>query len=403
MDEAEALQLVDAHLDQQSVTPEQAAALAVWLRENPQHADRAFQRICLHSFLRNRMQYVSPPAGLPSADLLADEVMVRRGLGDSAAPLSTARRLHEYREPATRRNRLVVWTVGIGGALLIAALVTLAFLPPVGTEVRGLWAYEGFDYPPTEPPPPVGDRFNWPTSGGADGLDGGFGWSGPWRETAEKVSVIVGDIEANAWRATDRRRLGLLGYADAEGHVLASTGIQLRTAAGPLSTTVRPLDAKAFPESMVDERGIGRDGSVLWLSFLGQSFDGRGQGSFAYIQLGPDERGFRIGKLQGAPNGNWSAAVVLDGDEVYERWSKISSGQAALIVARIIFRPGAEDLAIWLDPTLGTEPPLSDAKIRMSVPDFRLTTLTISSRYTTDFDELRIGGTFADVTPLRKN
>lgn len=46
--------------------------------------------------------------------------------------------------------------------------------------------------------------------------------------------------------------------------------------------------------------------------------------------------------------------------------------------------------------------PLEAAVLRVPLPDFRLQKISIGSRDTADFDELRISGTFRDATPIRK-
>jgi hypothetical protein len=137
------------------------------------------------------------------------------------------------------------------------------------------------------------------------------------------------------------------------------------------------------------------------MSFLAQSFDGRGLGNFSYVQLGTDEAGFRVGKLAAVPSGNWSACGILDGAEMNVRWSDTPSGQPVLIVTRITFRPGDEEADLWINPRLEVEPATNAATLHVSVPNFRWNQLSIRSRYTTDFDEIRIGGSYRDVTPVR--
>lgn len=418
LDEVDAFELVDAHLDQQDVTPEQAAALAAWLKQHPDHADRAFRRIFLHTFLRQRLQYAAMTPGTDltrvaktndlseterSALLLnVDEAGVTslsRGNGGAAITLGSP-------TVSVVRHAAGVWwrswglALGIVGVLVMAAgwAISTLFLP--AAPPSGLWVYEGFEYPPTSPPAPLGDGSKWPTTGGIQGSNGGIGWAEPWREEASKVSILVADVVNNAWRANDRRSAHPLAYADAQGRVLKTAGIQLRTAAGPLSKSARSLAVTAFPDSLLADRAVGQDGSVVWLSFLAQSFDGRGLGNFAYLQLGTDLAGLRIGKLASVETGNWSAAGVRNGEEVNAVSSELSSGQAVLFVARITFKKGEDVVDIWIDPLLDKEPSGSTAAFHVTLPDFRFDQISISSRYTSDFDEIRLGGTFRDVTPV---
>lgn len=400
MDDKEALELLDAHLDHEILTLEQAERLRAWLVEYPEHADQAFRRIVVHGFLREGLQYAALPASVGGelrdepnleSQLLRGE-LITINVGDHTR---LDKKWGWLSLPWLFALSMAICLCGVAGWFGYSALL----LPSARTG--GLWAYEGFDYSPTSPPAPLGDGNKWPTSGGMQGLSGGSGWAEPWEETAAKVSVLIADVQANAWRASDMRKFGLLAYSDAQGHVLKSTGIQLRTAAGPTSATSRLLDVSAFPANLSDQHGLGRDGAVLWISFLAQSFDGRGLGNFSYVQLGTDAAGIRVGKLAAVPSGNWSACGILDGAETNVRWSDTPSGQPVLIVTRITFRSGNEEADIWINPRLEVEPATNAATLHVSLPDFRWNQLSIRSRYTTDFDEIRIGGRFRDVTPVR--
>ncbi|SFI37786.1 hypothetical protein [Planctomicrobium piriforme] len=398
MDDAQALELIDAHLDDQDITLEQAESLKVWLRENPEHADRAFHRLFLHAFLRQRLQYSALPA--PTGLVLAEQ-----SHNSALAPQLDFISDDASLDLNVKKNSRPQWPVWLlsGVICLIVAASWLAFrvVTSPGVAAPQLCVYEGFDYPATEPPPFLGDGSKWPTTGGLQGLAGGSGWAEPWQETAPKVSVLVADTAANAWRASDMRKFGPLGYADSQGRVLQSSGIQMRTAAGPVSTTRRRVNVTSFPALMTDEQGVGRDGAILWLSMLAQSFDGRGLGSFAFLQLGSEVAGFRLGKLASVPSGNWSASGVFEGTEANFRWSDVPSGEAVFLVARITFRPGAEEVDVWIDPSLEAEPSVKETSLHLSLPDFRFQELSVSSRYTTDFDEIRLGATFRDVAPIR--
>jgi hypothetical protein len=402
MDDREALELLDAHLDDQNITQEQANALSLWLRDHPEHADRAFQRIFLHSFLRQRMQF-GTLANTTAPLLPGDSGVISSGTSNilTLDPIEKV----DLTEPVVShppRSRFP-WLISAIAVCMLGVIGAIAY--PVYLEVTkppvGLWCYEGFDYPITTPPAPLGDGNKWPTSGGMQDLNGGTGWAEPWHEDEIKVSVLIADTHLNAWRSTDMRKYGPLIYADGKGNTLQTTGIQLRTAAGPVSTSVRKLNPKDFPPAVVDEQGIGKDGTVLWISFLAQSFDGRGIVNFAYVQFGDDHSAVRLGKIASVPSGNWAACGLVDGAEMNTRWSEISSGNAVMYLVRISFKQGGTMADVWLNPKLDHEPELSTATMHVPLPSFRLNQLSISSRYTTDFDELRIGGSFRDVTPLK--
>jgi hypothetical protein len=264
----------------------------------------------------------------------------------------------------------------------------------------GLYAYEGFEYPPTVPDP-SGERLRpWPKSGGLQDLGGGLGWAAPWQESGSKVAIVLAYPAEVVRTPKDMRKFGPLGYSDRHGNVLMSSGYQLRTATGLNSLSSRKLTLDAFPPEMQDERGLGRDGSVLWLSFLTLSFDSGGGARFAYLQLGTETAGFRIGKLPSVPSGNWSASGLLDQAQVNLRSSKVPSGETAFMVVRLTFRPGPELAEVWINPLLDKEPLSSETTMQLSLPDFRFDEVLIASRYSTDLDEIRLGGSFRDVAPL---
>ncbi len=104
--------------------------------------------------------------------------------------------------------------------------------------------------------------------------------------------------------------------------------------------------------------------------------------------------GFRIGKLGAAPLGNWTAVGLMTGDEVNLRSSVFPSGEMVFMVTRIVFRPGPEDATVWINPRLDVEPQPEDASLKLQVPDFRFDGIAIHANHSTDFDELRFGGTF---------
>ena len=199
------------------------------------------------------------------------------------------------------------------------------------------------------------------------------------------------------------RKFGPLGYSDAKGNILRSAGHQMRTATSPRSITMRRFDRDAFPESMRDENGLGRDGSVLWISLLAQSsLSTADRNRYSYLVIGSKlEAGFRIGKLGAAPSGNWTAVGLMTGSEVNLRSSAFPSGEMVFLLTRIVFRPGPEDALVWINPKLDVEPPEEDASLHLQVPDFRFDGAAIHANHSTDFDELRFGGTFRSVAPIR--
>lgn len=378
------MELIDAHLDGETLSDVDAAALTEWIKQNEKQADDAFRRIFLHSYLRQRIQTLGL---LPSME--GEKARLNRPQlgGDLDLPA-----------PSSRPYRFIPTILVL---IVLAAILGGLMLPSVSSLPRGPrsapFAYEGFDYAPYDAP--IGEN-EWPTEGGLNGLNGGLGFSDAWIEAGNLVSLIEANPSDHPWTHHDMRQFGMLGYSDRFGGILASSGNQLRTSAGPQSITSRRLDVAAAPERLQDGDALGADGSSLWLSFLTQSFDSSGDGRYAYLQLGQNDTGLRIGKLRTAPSGNWSAAAVTDGAEVNLRSSDKPSGEGVLIVARIDFRPGAEQATIWINPDLNEPPSDAQSTLRLPTPDFRLDQISIAGRYSTDFDEIRLGANFRDVTPI---
>lgn len=403
MDETEAFELIDAHLDRQPLTDEQSDALTAWISADPRRADEAFYRIFLHSYLRTRLQ-----AGLlvGSGELTVVNGAALGGPADSTLAIDPPLPQSTRRLAGPRRRRPLAIALGSIAVLLTAAFGFWSFSSRLAVPgpAEPPYAYEGFDYPATGLPKVPDSEFKWPTTGGLNGLAGGTGWDEPWEETNSKVAIVVdySDKEMH-WEPADMRKFGPLGYSDARGNVLQFSGHQMRTATSPRSITMRRFDPKAFPESMRDEGGLGKDGSVLWISLLAQSsLSTAERNRYSYLVIGSKSvAGFRIGKLGAAPSGNWTAVGLMTGAEVNLKSSTFPSGEMVLLVTRIVFRPGPEDALVWINPKLDEEPSPEEASLHLQVPDFRFDGAAIHANHSTDFDELRFGGTFRSVAPIR--
>lgn len=402
MNDAEAFELIDAHLDCQPLTEEQSDALTAWIKGDPRKADEAFSRIFLHSYLRMRLQ----------AGLLSDGAELAL-LSDSASavlPDFAGRRLVAAPAPERRRmvrTKILLLVAGciLASGISYSILHRFNVMPVLKPPVDKLFAYEGFDYPATMLPADFSNDDRWPTSGGLQNLAGGIGWSDPWQETDSKVAIIMDYSQKGLhWESNDMRKFGPLGYSDSRGNVLLFSGNQMRTATSPRSVSARKFRIEDFPESMRDGAELGADGSVVWFSFLAQSSVSSAEHNrYSYLMIGSKEvSGFRIGKLGAVPLGNWAAVGLLTGAEVNLRSSMYPSGEMVFLVTRIVFRPGPEHATVWINPRLNLEPAEEDASMRLQVPDFRFSGLAIRANHSADFDEIRFGSTFRSVTPVHQ-
>ncbi len=250
------------------------------------------------------------------------------------------------------------------------------------------FAYEGFDYP----------HRDWGTDGdhtpageGLMHLMGGTGWGSVWFESFDAsryngVAVYPGDAGSGGDGRTDP-----LSFTDGNGATLLTTGGQARTCYGTGSTSVRHLDLSTIPQSLLTGQStVGADGTSVWVSFLAQSYDGAGDGRYAYVALGDS---LRMGKI-GDPTGNWG---VADPGSVAFEVGSISSSDPVFFVARVDFVAGDEQASVWLNPPLDAQP--SSADLTLAVEDFTFTSVTLEGRYSTDFDEIRLGTSYEAVTP----
>lgn len=385
MDARRALELLDAHLDGEPLSEADSQALNVWIKQNERHADDAVRRMFLHAHLWRHLQPLPP---LPGIDADAVVLPRRSPARQWWGRVPMARSTHPWLPVVLFAGLLAM---GVGGWMVSRSGVRGNAL------VSQPFAYEPFDYPSPETPP---SESAWPTEGGLNGLDGGHGFAGGWVESGSLVAIVDTNPSYHPWKPNDLRQFRALGYSDRFGNTLVGSGNKLRTSAGPYSLTHRKLETRDVPQHLRDGQALGADGSSLWISFLAQSFDSSGAGRYAYLQLGQDEAGLRIGKLRNVPSGNWSAAAVVDDVVINVRASDKPSGEAVLVVARLDFRPGPDQATIWINPDLNVEPGDADSVLRLPLPDFRIDTIVICGRYSTDFDEIRLGDTFRDVAPI---
>lgn len=411
---------IDAYLDGEDLSPEEAERLEHWIKSDSQNADQAFRRVFLHSYLRQRFQVRSigeaqlkemrahqkEPLILPAES----EIEIQPGF--SPQPNSTQPEKKKKGTLLTWRWFLLVG-IGIVSTINLAVMfikdfqilydedkafeaitfesdyVKKTFL--MARKAAQPFLYEGFDYST--------DQLKEKETSGVNGLQGGLGWSGPWVDEGPEYATIIGDPKLQTTGKNDMRLFGPLGFSDQFGNMLLTHGGQFRSGASTESVAVRHIELQQVPFALSDKKGFGANGEILWLSFMAQSYDNAGEGRYAYLDFGNEESSLRIGKLASAVRGNWAAAGQVNGTEINTSSSEVLSGQAVLIVARILFRPGAEEVDLWLNPPLNQIPDLNDVDLRLMAPDLRIGRIKIVSNYSTDFDELRVGVSFVDVIP----
>jgi len=217
------------------------------------------------------------------------------------------------------------------------------------------------------------DSFEYPT-GSLNGDAGGTGFSGAWNSTGANVTSPG---------------LAYPGLATA-GNAVTFT---------PAGTNTNATASRALATT------FGADGTTVYISFLDQATNAGSR--FLGLSLfsgsptaGGTEQLF-IGKL----NGTNTFGITGGGSSAS---SQTSSSTLSLLVARIDFVTGPDTVTLYVNPTVGAPEPTAAATLTGvnigTFNDLRLAAGAGNSTGATTsvtgiMDELRLGNTFASVTP----
>jgi hypothetical protein len=272
----------------------------------------------------------------------------------------------------------------------VTAAVLLSLTLAAHQASATLIAHEPFEY----------DRTQWSvtttdTGTGIAGLSGGTGWNGAWNSTGTYkagIPVWPDDYPAN-------NRTAPLAYTDSMGNPLLTSGNQMRT---------------AFVNNSWDRRllaePIGALGSTVWVSFMAQSDSiTTGNPRYAFVELANTDFNNRlwIGKVTPIVTGNWginlpdnTGAGVLSADF----GGAVKMNEQTMFLMKLEFpetSEGLTSLSVWLNPPdLTNESALSSTVFSGTMKYSMWNQVGVAGRYSTDFDEIRIGTTFASVTPI---
>jgi len=207
--------------------------------------------------------------------------------------------------------------------------------------------YEGFDYP----------------SGiSVNGLNGGTGWSGPWNN-----SFTVADLTTTAG-------LTFANLATTPGGATGLTPNQVVFFYRPLANT------------------YGADGTTVYLSFLLEpdpGFGFYGGVNFGAVFVGKSGKaGVTTYGIEGPVNDIDSSSVVA------------TQGVTAFLVLEAQFLPGDDIYSLFVDPTPGASQPIAPDAVKTDVDSGVINSLVINNAGLWTTDEIRIGPTFASVTPV---
>lgn len=265
-------------------------------------------------------------------------------------------------------------------------LVLFAERPAPSATPEDLVAYEPFDHAER----PWGtDADPTPLGGGLSNLGGGVGWASAWVDDFSRSRFL--GIAHYPQDATGGRP-SALAYMDSSNRVLETAGGQARICYGTDCAAKRPIDLnRVGADWLTPALQIGADGAEVWLSFLAQSETGDAGTRWAYLELGG---ALRLGRISDG-GGTWG---VEDARSTTQTMSSVPASQPVLFVARIRFLAGPDHVDAWIDPPLDAAPPATP-DVAFDLPDFTFRWMRLAGRYSTDFDELRLGRSFAAVTP----
>ena len=247
----------------------------------------------------------------------------------------------------------------------LCGVVTLCFQLNTPT-FAGLVAYEGFDYGQGQP---------------LSAQNGGLGWATPW-------SAATGDsILADS-----------LSDTDASGYTLVTTGRSVFiTASGGANV------------SFMRTNDFVRNSGTTWISLLAL----RGGNDFVraasfQIRTNATER-LAVGKGTTASDNtltNWG--LFFSGQAANANYSTNPAAQVSFLVIRVDHQPGNDNAYLFINPLLTNEPAIgqaSAAQIGSTNFDFNGVRLFVGASGAGSYaeftaDEIRIGDTYADVTPF---
>jgi hypothetical protein len=213
----------------------------------------------------------------------------------------------------------------------------------------GLLAVDGFDYQ-------IGASLN--------GQNGGAGWSGGWTNPGGLDATISNGLT--------------FGNLAVSGGAVSTAGSQPPNQGSSVATFVRGLNTS-----------LGADNTTDYLSFLlrpdaGAGFYGGINFGGVFVGLSGNQSFYG---LEGPVNDISLSSVPAVQD------------QTVLFVLRLDFLPGNDRLSLYLNPTPGQSEPATPDVVKTDLDVGSVTSFVINNYGGFTTDEIRVGSTFADVTP----
>jgi hypothetical protein len=255
---------------------------------------------------------------------------------------------------------------------LLVCILWLAIFAP--RAFAALLGYEGFNYPPDS---------------NLSSQSGGTGWAGAWGVNSSCTNIA-----------------GSLTYTDPLGNTLNVSGnsMYLFGGAGTANVSIRRTNSFTRGSSPSDPP------STTWLSLLARRAGNDIQRA-ASFQIATNNNSERLavgkGTISVTPPGTWS--FLHGGDVSNSSFSTNACDVTTFLVIRLDHNPaGNDDAYLFVNPVLSSEPALSDAAINYpGTAEYGFTSVRLFVGYSSPtsyaelaVDEIRIGESYADVTPF---
>jgi hypothetical protein len=211
--------------------------------------------------------------------------------------------------------------------------------------------YESFDY----------------TAGSSINLqNGGSGWSGTW-QTPGGLDAIIGGSSLTS------------GNLAVSGGALTTAGSQPPNQGSSVATWVRALGTP-----------LGADNSTAYLSFLFRP--NAGYGFYGGLNFG--------GVFVGLSGNQAYYGLEGPGNDISLSSVPVVTGQTVFFVLRADFLPGNDRLSLYLNPTVGAPEPAVPSVLKTDLDVGSVNSITVNNYGGFTTDEIRIGDTYASVTPV---
>jgi hypothetical protein len=224
--------------------------------------------------------------------------------------------------------------------------------------------------------PGVHDGFDYPDGSSLLGQTGGSGFSTPWESAGYGgwTGACTGMPHLRVWQLMQGQN----------GSTRSSSGGAQRSFSSPIPGT---------PGTSVWVSFLARQTGPTSASWLGIKLPSSGPGSDPFLFLGKPFGQANWGCDNGRSGGIRSSTDAAVGE--------------VRLVARIDFHAGADDVTLWVNPALASPPDASTAALSLpaygNFADLRkvlIETGSITGTVSNVIDELSIGSSYQDVTPI---